>query len=135
AMCGVRPLQRGGARGLRLSNAEQKPVRHHAVLGHGLAAQAIRASAPAGTKVGFAENIRVAIPVVDAPEHVRAAEAATRERNAGFTTVMLEGRYTDAYLAEAGGETPAVTDDGLGTNASPPELVRIHAHPPRRHGA
>jgi hypothetical protein len=30
-------------------------------------------------------------------------------------TVMLEGRYTDAYLAEAGGETPKFTDEELST--------------------
>jgi beta-glucosidase len=42
----------------------------------------------------------VAVPVIDTPEHVKAAQAATRALNAGFTTVMLEGKYTDAYLAE-----------------------------------
>ena len=60
-----------------------------------------RRSAPAaqaGTKVGFAENIRVAVPAIDMPEYVEAAEAATREVNAAYMTVMLEGRYTDAYL-------------------------------------
>src|SRR5215204_1690293 len=35
---------------------ELNQVRHHAVLGHGLAVQTIRARGPAGTKVGFAEN-------------------------------------------------------------------------------
>jgi beta-glucosidase len=127
---GGKTLQLGGAPGLRLSDAELKQVRHHAVLGHGLAVQAIRASAPVGTKVGFAENIRVAVPVVDTPEHVRAAEAATRERNAGFTTVMLEGRYTDAYLAEAGGETPRFTNDELKTIASPLDFVGINVYRP-----
>jgi beta-glucosidase len=101
---GGKTLQLGGAPGLRLSDSDLKQVRHHAVLGPGLAVQAIRANAPAETKVGFAENIRVAVPIIDTPDHIRAAEAATRERNAGFMTVMLEGRYTDAYLAEAGGE-------------------------------
>jgi beta-glucosidase/6-phospho-beta-glucosidase/beta-galactosidase len=102
---GGKTVHLGAAPGLRLSDAELKQVRHHAVLGHGLAVQAIRARGPAGTKVGFAENIRVAIPIIDTPEYVEAAEAATRERNAGFMTVMLEGRYTDAYLAEAAGQT------------------------------
>jgi beta-glucosidase/6-phospho-beta-glucosidase/beta-galactosidase len=90
----------GAAPGLKLSDSELKQVRHHAVLAHGLAVQAIRAHGPAATKVGFAENIRVAVPVIDAPEYVEAAEKATRDRNAGFMTVMLEGRHTDEYLAE-----------------------------------
>jgi beta-glucosidase len=123
-------IQLGGAPGLRLSDSELKQVRHHAVLGHGLAVQAIRASSPAGTKVGFAENIRVAVPVVDAPEYVAAAEKATRERNAGFTTVMLEGKYTDEYLAESGGETPTFTDDELKTIASPLDFVGINVYRP-----
>jgi len=50
--------------GLRLSNGELNQVRHHAVLGHGLAVQAIRARGRAGTKVGFAENMRAVVPVI-----------------------------------------------------------------------
>ena len=58
----------------------------------------------AGTKVGPAENIPAAVPVIDTPEHVKAAETATRELNAPFLTVMLEGRYTDGYLSDAGAD-------------------------------
>jgi beta-glucosidase len=127
---GGKTVHIGAAPGLRLSDAELKQVRHHAVLGHGLAVQAIRASAPMGTKVGFAENIRVAVPIMDAPEYVEAAERATREQNAGFMTVMLEGRYTDAYLAAAGGQTPKFTDDELKTIASPLDFVGINVYKP-----
>lgn len=127
---GGKTLHLGSAPGLRLSDAELKQVRHNAVLGHGLAVQAIRASAPSGTKIGFAENIRVAVPVIDAPEYIEAAEKATRERNAGFMTVMLEGRYTDAYLASAGGQTPEFTDDELKTIASPLDFVGINVYKP-----
>src|SRR5262249_20699948 len=126
---GGKTLELGGAPGMRLSDRELKQVRHHSVLGHGLAVQAIRAHAPSGTKVGFAENIRVAVPVIDAPAYIEAAEAATRERNAAFTTVMLEGRYTDAYLAESGGG-PTFTDDELETIASPIDFVGINVYRP-----
>jgi beta-glucosidase len=124
---GGKKLPLGGAPGLRLSDAGLKQVRHHAVLGHGLAVQAIRARGPAGTKVGFAENVGVAVPVIDTPEHGKAAETAMREINAGFATVMLEGRYTDAYLAEAGG-TPEFTDEELKTIASPLDFVGINVY-------
>ena len=127
---GDEPLHLGAAPGVILDDAELKQVRHHAVLGHGLAVQAIRAGGPAGTKVGFAENIRVAVPVIDAPEYVEAAEAATREGNAGFMTVMLEGSYTEAYLAEAGGGTPKFTDEELKTIASPLDFVGINVYRP-----
>lgn len=127
---GGETLHIGSAPGLRLPDAELRQVRHHAVLGHGLAVQAIRAQAPAGTKVGFAENIDVAVPAIDTPEHVAAAEAATRERNASFVTMMLEGRYTEAYLAAGEGRTPASTDDELETIASPLDFVGINVYRP-----
>lgn len=127
---GGKQVHLGSAPGLTLSDSELKQVRHHAVLGHGLAVQAIRARAPAGTKIGFAENIRVAVPIMDTPEYVVAAEQATRDRNAGFMTVMLEGRYTDAYLASAGGRTPTFTDDEMATIAAPLDFVGINLYKP-----
>ena len=127
---GGKTIQLGGAPGLRLSDSELKQVRHHAVLGHGLAVQAIRAGGLAGTQVGFADNVRVAVPILDAPECVQAAEKATRERNAGFITVMLEGKYTDDYLAEAGGDSPTFTDEELKTIASPLDFVGINVYMP-----
>ena len=127
---GGKTVHLGAAPGLRLSDSDLKQVRHHAVLGHGLAVQAIRAHGPDGAKIGFAENIRVAVPIMDSPEHVEAAEKATRDGNAGFMTVMLEGRYTDAYLAEAGGGSPTFTDDELNTIASPLDFVGINVYKP-----
>ncbi len=56
--------------------------------------QAIRAR-EARHKVGPAENITIAVPVIETPEHIQAAERATREINAAYLTVMMEGRYTD----------------------------------------
>src|SRR6516165_1026396 len=46
------------APGLKLPPARLNQVRHHAVLAHGLAVQAIRAKAAPATKVGLAENIK-----------------------------------------------------------------------------
>jgi beta-glucosidase len=127
---GGKTVHLGAAPGLRLSDAELKQVRHHAVLGHGLAVQAIRARGAAGTKVGFADNVRVAVPIIDTPEFVKAAQVATREQNAGFMTVLLEGRYTDAYLASAGGQTPRFTDEELRTISSPLDFVGINVYKP-----
>jgi len=57
-----------------------------------LAVQAIRAMGRTGTKVGPAENMPHAIPIIDSPEHVKVAEAATRAMNVYFLGPMLEGR-------------------------------------------
>src|SRR5262249_7466852 len=114
---GDKTVHLGGAPGMRLSNGELNQVRHHAVLGHGLAVQAIRARGRANTKVGFAENMLIAVPIIEAAAHVKAAEIATRALNADFTTVMLEGRYTETYLKQAGVDAPKFTDEELKTIA------------------
>src|SRR6185503_16576411 len=107
------------APGLKLPDADVNQVRHHAVLAHGLAVQAIRANGRSGTKVGPAENIIAALPAVETPENIRAAELATRGMNAPYLTVTLEGRYTDAYLAGAGADAPKFTPQDLEIIASP----------------
>jgi beta-glucosidase len=118
------------APGLKLSPGKLNQVRHHAVLGHGMAVQAIRAKGKTGTKVGPAEVIEVAVPLIETPEHIKAAERATREMNAPFLTVMLEGKYTDAYLKEAGADAPKFTDDDLKIISSPLDFVGVNIYKP-----
>ena len=118
---------------LVLSNRELNQVRHHAVLAHGLAVQAIRARGRRGTKVGFADNAEVAVPIADTPAHVKAAETATREFNAPFLTVMLEGRYTDTYLQNAGKDAPKFTEEELKTIGSPLDFVGINEYRPAQY--
>jgi beta-glucosidase len=118
------------APGLKLAPRELNQVRHHAVLGHGMAVQAIRAKGRAGTKVGPAEVILCSVPLIETPEHIKAAEIATREANAPFLTAMLEGTYTDAYLKEAGKDAPKFTDEDLKIIASPLDFVGINVYKP-----
>jgi beta-glucosidase len=118
------------APGLKLSAARLNQVRHHAVLGHGLAVQAIRASAKPGTKVGPAENAAAAVPVVETADNIAAAEQAMRELNAGYLTVILEGRYTDAFLSAAGADAPKFTADELKVIATPVDFVGINVYMP-----
>jgi beta-glucosidase len=111
------------APGLQLPPGQLNQVRHHVVLGHGLAVQAIRAQARAGTKVGIAEQMISAVPVIETAEHIEAARIAMRELNAGYTTVMLEGRYTDRFLATAGADAPKFTDEEMRVIGSPLDFV------------
>jgi beta-glucosidase len=109
---------------------ELHQARHHAVLAQGLSVQAIHASGSPGVRCGPAENVNTAVPLIDTPEHVRAAEIATRELNAPFLTVMLEGRYTDAYLQACGADAPSFTDEDLAAIASPVDFVGINLYRP-----
>jgi beta-glucosidase len=119
------------APGLRLTGLRLNQTRHHAVLGHGLAVQAIRASAKPGTKVGIAENITIAAPVIETPAHIAAAERATREMNAQYLTVIQEGKYTDWYLKSAGADAPKFTDEDLKIISSPLDFVGINVYTPK----
>jgi beta-glucosidase len=121
------------APGLKLPPAQLNQVRFHAVLAHGLAVQAVRARAQRGTKLGLAENIVTAVPIIETAEHVAAAERATRELNAAYLTVMLEGRYTDAFLKAAGADAPQFTPEDLKVISSPLDFVGINVYVPNRY--
>ena len=118
------------APGLQLSNAELNQVRHNAVLAQGLAVQAIRANGKAGTRCGPADNLSTAVPAIETPEHIRAAEIATREMNAGYLTVMLEGKYTDTYLANTGNDAPKFTEQDLKIISSPVDFIGLNLYRP-----
>jgi len=96
------------APGLKLPDKQVNQVRHHGILAHGLAVQAIRANAQPGTQVGLAENATVYVPVIESREHIEAARRATREGNAPFLTALMEGKYTDGYLEREGANAPKV---------------------------
>ena len=118
------------APGLELSQPELNQVRHNVALGHGLSVQAIRAHGRAGTKVGPAENMVVCIPAIETPANVRAAEIATRELNAGYLTVMLEGKYTEGFLVQAGKAVPKYTAEDLRIISSPIDFVGLNIYKP-----
>jgi beta-glucosidase len=119
------------APGLELPPARLNQAAHHAVLGHGLAVRAIRASAAPGTQVGLADSTWVGVPIVETPAHIAAAERFTRETNARYLTAILEGRYTDAYLAAAGPDGPRFTAEDMSVIGSPLDFVGINVYFPR----
>ena len=121
------------APGLTLSQGELNQVRHHVALGHGLAVQAVRAHGRAGTRVGPAENLAICIPAIETPANIAAAEIATREVNAGYLTVMLEGKYTDAFLKNARGDAPKYTTEDLRAISSPIDFVGLNVYTPHRY--
>lgn len=118
------------APGLKLPPGRFNQTRHHAVLGHGLAVQAMRAKAKPGTRIGLAENMSICAPVIENTEHIEAATRATREMNAQYMTVIQEGKYTDAYLATAGADAPKFTPEELKIISSPLDFVGINIYTP-----
>ena len=120
----------GKAPGLHLPPAQFNQVRHHGVLAHGLGVQAIRAHARAGTQVGIAENTTFFVPVIETPEHIAAAKAATRRENAMFLTAILEGRYIDSYLEGEGANAPRVAMGDMEAIGSALDFVALNVYSP-----
>lgn len=116
------------APGLQLPQKGIAQVRHNAVLAHGLGVQAMRQVAASAIEIGVAENIVIAVPVIETQENIEAAKMATRELNAGLLTVMMEGKYTDNYLSSLGSDAPDFTDQGLKLIGSPLDFVGINVY-------
>jgi beta-glucosidase len=118
------------APGLKLDAAHLNQVRHHGILAHGLAVQAIRANARPGTQVGLAENATVFVPVIEEKRHIEAALKATREGNAPFLTAVLEGKYIDAYLEKERAAAPKVESGDMQIIGSALDLVGLNVYTP-----
>lgn len=118
------------APGLKLAPAALNQLRHNVLQAHGLSVQAIRAKGKTGTKVGVAENIKVAVPLIETPENIKAAENATRELNAGYMTAIMEGKYTDAFLKKAGADAPKFTPEELKIISTPLDFCGINIYGP-----
>jgi beta-glucosidase len=119
------------APGLKLPPAQVNQVRHHAILAHGLAVQAIRANTPSGTQVGLAENAAVFCPVIETPEHIEAARRATRVENAQFLTALMEGKYIDEYLEREGANAPKVERGDMAAIGSKLDFVGLNIYTPQ----
>ncbi len=116
------------APGLRLPRRELAAARHNAVLAHGLGVQAIRAAATRPVLVGLAEDVSGAMPAIADAAHIRAAEIALREINASYTTVVLEGRYTDRYLRTLGADAPHFTPEELRIISAPIDFFGLNCY-------
>jgi len=118
------------APGLQLDPAKLAQLNHYVVLGHGLAVQAIRAAGSAKTRVGIPDNATATTPVIETAENIKAAGTALREENAMFLTVLMEGKYTDAYLARLGAAAPKFTSEELKIISSPLDYLGLNLYTP-----
>ncbi|GII85486.1 beta-glucosidase [Sphaerisporangium siamense] len=112
------------------------PVAHHQLLGHGLAAQALRAHG--AERVLVTNNLTPVRPASSSADDLRAADAYDILHNRLFNDPVLLGRYPDlsAFGVDA---MPAVRDgdlaviaqplDGLGVNYYNPTRIRAPGEP------
>jgi beta-glucosidase len=113
--------------------------RHHAIYGHGLAAQAFRAACTSKPPpIGLADNMPQTVPLLEQDDHIAAAKQAFRHLTGEYLTPIFEGKYHPAYLESCGADGPRFTDeemkvihtplDFLGLNLYHPAVIRADAN-------
>ena len=94
---------------------------HHALLGHGLACQAIRAASPQPCSVSLVDNFCVPVPIEELSANIQAAQHAFHllGSNGGIIFPALTGAYSDALLESLGPEAPEIQSGDLETIHQP----------------
>jgi len=105
------------------------PTAHNQLLGHGMAAAALRA---AGVRqVAIANNYTPAWPASDDPADVAAAEAYDTLHNRLFADPLLLGRYPDLSAFGVGPDGPDFAVDGdLAVISSPLDAIGVNYYAP-----
>jgi len=118
------------APGLRLPVVDISQITHTALLGHGLAVQAVRASALPGTRVGIADNAVSTCPIIETPEDIAAARTAYREENSRVLTPIHEGRYTEHFMRNLGADAPKFTAEEMKIISTPLDFTGLNVYEP-----
>ena len=109
---------------------EALPVAHHQLLGHGLAAQALRAAG--AHDIGIANHHVPVWPASEAPADQHAAQAYDALVNELFATPVLLGQYPDDGFAAA---MPGPVDEDLKVISEPLDWYGVNYYQPNRVGA
>jgi beta-glucosidase len=103
------------APGIQLATIKERSnTSHHALLAHGTAVQALRATA-GRCNVAAAENFNAYVPVIETADNIEAARKAFLRdaANGSILTPMLTGRYSEQWLDEFGASAPDIKDGDL----------------------
>ncbi len=98
---------------------------HNALLGHGLALEAIKSVKP-DAKVGFAETAEYFMPVYDTPLHIAAARKAFRRENLQILFPHFEGGYSAEFLSEEGPHAPDFDDSEMRAISAPMDFLGLN---------
>ena len=96
---------------------------HNALLGHGLAVQAIRNNSKQTAIIGLVDNLDTYWPAIDTPENIEAARQAWLDANDHILLPVLTGRYSDRYLQLLGKDAPEFNDAEMKTIATPCDFI------------
>jgi beta-glucosidase len=105
--------------------AQAVPASHHLLLGHGLAAAAARAAAPAPIRIGAVLNLSPCEPASDDPRDIEAARRADGHTNRWWLD-PLYGRGYPADMVEEYGIEPPVQDGDLDIISAPMDHIGLN---------
>jgi beta-glucosidase len=105
------------------------PTAHHQLLGHGLAASALRSAG--ARQVAIANNHSPAWPATDEPADVAAARAYDTLHNRLFADPLLLGTYPDLSAFGVGG-MDCVLDGDLEVISAPLDALGVNYYSPTR---
>ena len=100
---------------------------HHLLLGHGLAASALRAVLPAGTEVGITLSLTPVLLEPDADEALQHASLVTdASQNGLFLEPLLSGRYPEHAPPSVLPPAELVQDGDLAIIAAPLDFLGVN---------
>lgn len=103
---------------------------HHALLAHGMACQAIRATSPQPCSVALVDNPMVPVPLSESLENIEAAQQAfrTMNPNGGIIVPALTGRYSAELLEQLGNDAPAIAPGDLAIIHQPLDRLGVNIY-------
>ena len=119
------------APGIKLASIKERSnTSHHALLAHGTACQALRATSPRTCNVGAAENFNAFVPVYETPENITAAKKAFMRdpANGSIITPLLTGRYSDTWMADFAQNAPDIRDGDMALIAQPLDSLGFNCY-------
>jgi beta-glucosidase len=116
------------APGEKVDNQRLVPLIHHALLGHGLSVDAIRANAPGKVNVGLAENPSNYMPVMETPEHIDAARKCFLAHNGGMLVPVLTGKYDPLWFQLQHVTPPKVEAGDMEQISRPLDFVALNIY-------
>lgn len=118
------------APGKKLGIKVRNQARHHALVAHGTAVQALRAHAHGSIRVGLAENSTIPVPLIETQDNILACRKAMRRINAHYLTAVMEGAYMDEYLRDEGINAPVVEQGDMALAGQPLDFVGLNMYLP-----
>jgi beta-glucosidase len=107
---------------------EKNQLTHYALLAHGTACLALRASCAKGPNVALAENYGPFVPIIETPAHIEAAQRAFRRLNGGKLIPILTGQYDPGWLEDNHDALPRMEANDLATIHQPLDALGCNCY-------